>query len=311
MNRPRAFTLIELLLAMVLSTVVLAGLWTAMRVHVRMFQGGHREVEEAQLARALFHRIASDLRGTIAPLATASPASSSSSAAPSGPARLRGTARWLQCEVESADTRVSPQIVTYYVRDEQMATGRATSGGEPSADDLGLVRRELSATYRDQLAAQGRRGGAQTAAASNDLPPSLPVRQSEETEGPSPEVLLAPEVRQLEFRYFDGASWHDQWDSVAEGGLPSLVAVAIALEPPPAKASSVAATAGAAPDSTDDLPDSRRESLFTESLQPRQFAVYRMNVTLAAARPAQSSSASGTATSSPSAAAPTNAGGMP
>jgi len=60
-----AFTLIEVLLALLLSVVLLTILATAISVHVRVVDKGRYHVEEAQLARALLSRIASDLRNTV------------------------------------------------------------------------------------------------------------------------------------------------------------------------------------------------------------------------------------------------------
>ena len=61
----RGFTLLEVLLAMLLSTVVLAGLWSALSIHLRMFDAGRTQVEQAQLSRALLNQIANDLRQAV------------------------------------------------------------------------------------------------------------------------------------------------------------------------------------------------------------------------------------------------------
>jgi hypothetical protein len=41
--------------------------------------------------------------------------------------------------------------------------------------------------------------------------------------------VIAPEVVGLEFAYFDGVEWVDQWDSTERGGLPLAVAIAMAV----------------------------------------------------------------------------------
>ncbi len=55
------------------------------------------------------------------------------------------------------------------------------------------------------------------------------------TNGELPEIVLgevlAPEVTQLEFRYFDGTQWLEEWDSEEIGGIPLAVEIAIAVEP--------------------------------------------------------------------------------
>ncbi len=62
MGRSRGYTLIELVLAMSLCTVLLAVMCTAITLHLRFFEAGRSEVESAQLARALLGRIGADLR---------------------------------------------------------------------------------------------------------------------------------------------------------------------------------------------------------------------------------------------------------
>jgi hypothetical protein len=44
--------------------------------------------------------------------------------------------------------------------------------------------------------------------------------------------IIAPEVTYLEFRYFDGFEWLEQWDTEQEGGLPTAVEIAIAVRRP-------------------------------------------------------------------------------
>ena len=58
------FTLIEVLLALLLSSALLAGLWAALEVSMRMFESGRTRVEEAQLTRALLHQFDTDLQQT-------------------------------------------------------------------------------------------------------------------------------------------------------------------------------------------------------------------------------------------------------
>lgn len=41
--------------------------------------------------------------------------------------------------------------------------------------------------------------------------------------------LLAPEVRQVSFRYFDGVNWVDSWDSPSMGRLPQAIEVTLGL----------------------------------------------------------------------------------
>lgn len=60
-----AFTLLELLVALGLVTILLAALGAAIDFHYRVVQKARDQVEEAQLARALLERIAKDIRGAV------------------------------------------------------------------------------------------------------------------------------------------------------------------------------------------------------------------------------------------------------
>ncbi|MCC6494609.1 MAG: prepilin-type N-terminal cleavage/methylation domain-containing protein, partial [Pirellulales bacterium] len=64
LGRPRAFTLIEVVLAVALSTVVIYLLTTAVQLYLLRVDSGRSRVESAQLARTLLDRIAADLAAT-------------------------------------------------------------------------------------------------------------------------------------------------------------------------------------------------------------------------------------------------------
>ena len=64
LHRP-AFTLLEVLLAMALTALVLVVIAMALDLHLRAVDAGRVEVEQAQLARAILHRMADDIRGAV------------------------------------------------------------------------------------------------------------------------------------------------------------------------------------------------------------------------------------------------------
>ena len=43
--------------------------------------------------------------------------------------------------------------------------------------------------------------------------------------------LVASEIAQIQFRYFDGEDWQLQWDSVENGGFPTAIEVTIVIDP--------------------------------------------------------------------------------
>lgn len=46
--------------------------------------------------------------------------------------------------------------------------------------------------------------------------------------------LLAPEITEVQFRYFDGSNWMETWDSLAVGSLPRAIEVTLGFWNPPA-----------------------------------------------------------------------------
>ncbi len=61
----RGFTLLELVLALGLASLLLAALYTALQMHWSSSALGHVEMERSQVARALFRRIETDIRSVV------------------------------------------------------------------------------------------------------------------------------------------------------------------------------------------------------------------------------------------------------
>lgn len=267
-----AFTLLEMLLALGLSAVVIGAIAMAVDIHWRVLDAGRRDVEEAQLARAILCRMADDIRGAVqydpqqaekllgqvvpSPTDAGSLASAAglntaevqsamselgadSSEAPSSwvppsiPA-LYGSTDVLQVDVSrlprldqiSAAVEADPlsplaqhltdvQSIAYYLGAGGVTSaGGSADGTNPApsgpAAQGGLFRRQLDRAITAWAAEQGTLSNVDT-----HLEP------------------IAPEVVRLEFSYYDGSGWYSEWDSVAAGGLPTAVEIAIALRRPP------------------------------------------------------------------------------
>ncbi len=61
----RGFTLLELMLALGLTTVILLAISMAVDLHLRSFDSRRKQLEESQLARAILRIIADDIRNTV------------------------------------------------------------------------------------------------------------------------------------------------------------------------------------------------------------------------------------------------------
>jgi prepilin-type N-terminal cleavage/methylation domain-containing protein len=60
-RRRRGFTLLEVLLSIALSAALLAALWSAVDIHLRAFDAGSEQTQRSALARALLHKLETDL----------------------------------------------------------------------------------------------------------------------------------------------------------------------------------------------------------------------------------------------------------
>ena len=66
---PRAaFTLLEVILAMSVALLLLAGLYVAFDIHMKSTDVGRSLVDEGNLSRGIFNRITADINGNLGPL---------------------------------------------------------------------------------------------------------------------------------------------------------------------------------------------------------------------------------------------------
>lgn len=234
------FTLLELLVAAGLTTVVLAALWTLFSMYERLFTKAETQAQRAQLARALLQQLADDLHSAIA---------ENASAPPDGTASVRrfglfGTREALQIDV----VQITPEQAAraWGLAEEDPLLAAFPEAG-PQAPELhtvrytfeppdllaelegsgmsGLVRRQFdweTPISESELEGTGTPGAAtadEFAAAIQSLAGEDPLTVA--AAGAS--VTWAPEVVGVEFRYFDGNGWSDQWNSLQRKSLPVAV----------------------------------------------------------------------------------------
>ena len=106
-------------------------------------------------------------------------------------------------------------IVRYLLAEEAGAGLAGQIAGDPSSMDIedpvkGLARMEGDLT------------GLSNAIASGDLEMQLMASR-----------LLAPEVGELRFQYFDGVDYVDEWDSNVENAMPTAVVIELTLRTVP------------------------------------------------------------------------------
>jgi Tfp pilus assembly protein PilV len=270
------FTLVELVLATTIAMLLLGALYVAVDMQLRFAQNSRDLVEESTLARALLARIDSDASqvvglsdpgrfrmaagadaladpsaassSTSATASTASPttgatgttastpstassatsssstsSSSSSSTTDSGtstniviPLGVQGDSETLHLFVSRfpRELYVNPNSDTQPVVSDLRRISYWLPGGQDST--TGLARQEVALVTSDD--------------ALQNLPPGIDGESN---------YVIADEVRELNFQYFDGTNWQDSWDSTTPGadgvtpiGSPVAIAVTISVARP-------------------------------------------------------------------------------
>lgn len=257
----RGFTLLEVLLATLLSATLLAAVWGLMGIYLELFEKGTGQVEQARLTRAILQQFSDDLHSAIEDSpGTVEVADLFGVGNPGGPNRggsvrrfgLIGTSQTLQIDVlQGIALEESPMLSA-----DVFSAGATGAPGDPSA----LQVPELRTIYYDFVPPEtdivGEPVGG-TEATDTDLPalPGLTRRELDfetpygnvsesgfnqatsttvaaEPPGDSHGRMHVAEVVHLALRYFDGSRWSSEWDSLRRKSLPVAVEVSIQVRPP-------------------------------------------------------------------------------
>jgi prepilin-type N-terminal cleavage/methylation domain-containing protein len=254
------FTLLEVLLASAIGVMLLAGLYVAVDVQLHQMHLARRTGELSVLADQLLSKIARDLSGQLAPVLPAATASSStaggstsssgsSTSGTSGSGSTSGSTGTSSGGASSSSTATTGTVITFNngilgdnadliitssrvpqenLKPEVLNTGNQIYGTSDvsrvmywmAGGDAGLARFELkTVTDPNQLAYCA-------------LPPAVPDETS---------YIIAPEVKSIQFQYFDGANWNDSWDGsqpsqltnsdgVTPQGPPVAIAIVIGIQ---------------------------------------------------------------------------------
>jgi len=243
-NPRAAFTLFEVLVALALSTLLLAAAYASFDLYYRLRTAGEEEVEQAQIARALLQRMQDDLLAVIY-----QPPSGDSASA-------MGTIG--QVDTDSTSTATSTTDAAAGGNRGLVGDGismvidvnlpRSHAGYAPvSAGPIGLPTSDLkSVTYL--LAGQGMNPLSQAVAdrfASADDGSGivglariegdrLLMLQADEVSDvetiAAQAQLLASEIKSMQFEYTDGLAWYDAWDTAVYGSLPRAVRMSISFQ---------------------------------------------------------------------------------
>lgn len=226
-RRRTAHTLVEILLALGLSMVILTAVYAALDQHWRYAEAGQRQTERMQVTRALFERIAIDLRSAVfrpdvdlrRPLDT-------------------GNVKRIDV-VQPGEAYVGRSVGIVGDAEKLIVQVNITGAERTSASRTVLWKMHPIEAH----GGDGNRAAARAAATSTDQAALALTRLARDNMSPttwadvktvSPDDLVAAEVETIRFRYFARGSWFDQWDSVSGRELPQAVEITIGFRRGPA-----------------------------------------------------------------------------
>ncbi len=213
----RGVTLLEMLLAIGLITLISALMFAFYDQSLRTRDRGQKAISSAYLAKIVAHQIAEEVRGANGFVTSLGPGVT-------GTDRIltiqtivipdKDVFRRLSIQDKAPPAQCDLRQVQYYLAydDEEQ---HSYEDGVEADKPLGLVRREIKTFHQ--------------------------VAQFEEDAESVELDLLSPELKYVRFRYFDGVEWVDKWDlgQEPEGGmgnsLPQAVEITVGYSelPPP------------------------------------------------------------------------------
>ncbi len=262
----KAFTLLEVILALFLTTITLSLMGMAIQVNMDVANKSRGQVEEAQLARAILQRIADDLRNAVPYQPPAGSASSSGSGSTTSSSSASSTSQ--ASSAGSTSGSGSGSTSSSGSSSTAASTTMPVSGGVFSNDENSI---QIETTRRPRVAkailAAAENGGQPPMLSDVRIvtyglgPPNGGSAMDATFDGPSAglyrsevdrlqfytavqngqsdpsaglEKLGDPDVGEvvnLKFQYYDGTTENDEWDSNEQGKLPSAVRVSLTIRP--------------------------------------------------------------------------------
>ena len=262
--KQRAFTLIEILLALGLSVVLLAAMYTALDFYRQFSSAGRVDIERSQLARAILRKMELDIRSLVYRKqdsdSSAGQGSTGSDEDEDDEENENDSDNEDSITIEVVDpveaysknnTGIygNLQTLVMHVNDpprlssmSSVAEGYAYGGrlsdlrsvayflAVPGSGGLqGLVGELAGGAGTDESTNSGVQGLARFEG--DRLSMTLANEQANLESMAGQTKLLAKEINFLQYRYFDGTQWLESWDSVAVSGLPLAIEITIGFRP--------------------------------------------------------------------------------
>lgn len=265
------FNLLEILLAAALTAVLMAAVTAALNTYYRSTVSSRVELERSRVLRAIQRQIASDLRNVTFTLQEAAAAtstvesvtstatgttggtgSSGTSGSGTGGSTGSGSATEDSTTTDTASTTTSMSIIG---ADDQLAAGSVGVVGDmttlklhvslPRVDvptETSFDEAYAATTSSDlrQVSWYWLAGGGTDQLTGEPSPAGLARYEADRLEASFAETsgkalampqVIAPEIASISFRYFDGLTWLESWDSPAMQALPRAVEVTVQFVP--------------------------------------------------------------------------------
>jgi prepilin-type N-terminal cleavage/methylation domain-containing protein len=264
-HRRPGFTLLEVLLASAIAVMLLGALYISFDMTLRQTDAGREAVAQGDLGRALVNRMSIDIAGCLGPMppksgggttgtaVTPTTPTTPSTPAPSTPAPSAPSGTDTESEPDSGDDTSTPETGTGTEAAADVPFQAGVFGGPQqltlfgSRVPPGLTNRETVAAGTDQVPADLMRATYYLHSSGRGLCRQVRpwvtadgVRNSFDPDRSTEDAdLIAEEVTDLYFEYFDGASWAGEWDgsqTQTDGksvqGPPRAVRVTLTLQTP-------------------------------------------------------------------------------
>ena len=236
-QRRQGFTLLELLLAIGLTTILMAAVYGAMSAYWNLALDSYEDVERTQVAGALLAMLSEDIQSCTFVEQTTSTADTDSEAdeLDSGPTEvttstyrngLIGTERDLVLYISRPDSSLNyvptPDAVGTTNRDSDLMIVRWLLA-DTSAGGLAAAVAESNPQDGSGTVAGLARGSGGVTGFGNAIDQDDFVLQSQTTS------LEAQEVHDVLFTYFDGVDWLTEWNSSTLNKMPQAVKIELTL----------------------------------------------------------------------------------
>jgi len=275
-HRQEGFTLVEVLLALALSVVLMGAVYVGLSLYRQLSTTGREQVERSQIIRALQRKMTVDVRSVVfTPPSETGEESAGTTAEEAGSESTEETTNEIEI-IDPTDAITvaakgiigdSQSLVLHISRPPRdfnyssLQDAQRTSTGQSS--DLLTVTYLLSSPDAGglQAAVANATGKSGLARLSGDrLTMDIADAAGNVDQLASTAVILAEEVRFVQFHYWDGLQWYETWDSNQTGTLPRAIEVTLGLRNPASSAASsesgasgnTTGTGGGTPGNNDD-----------------------------------------------------------